>query len=166
MSSARISRPGCGERRARHRAFELADVAGPGVRHEPIDGVAGERLGVERQAARGAVARKEALREHRNVHRPLAQRGQANRERVDAVEQVFAEASVAHEEIERAVRRRDQPEVDGNRSVAAESLESPFLEHAQQLRLRDDREVADLVEEEGALVGHLEASGLAIVGAR
>ena len=105
------------------------------------------------------------MRKHRNVDRPLAQRGQPNREGVDAVEQVLAEASVADEQIERPVGRRDQPEVDGDRSVAAEPLESALLEHAQQLGLRDDRQVADLVEEQRAVVGQFEAAGLAVVRA-
>ena len=52
-----------------------------------------------------------------------------------------------------------------NRLVAAEALEAPLFEHAQQLGLRDDREVADFVEEQRAFVGQLEAAGLAVVRA-
>ena len=97
--------------------------------------------------------------------RPLAQRRQPDRERVDAVVEVLAEARVADELLERPVGRRDQPEVDFDRRVAAEALEAPLLEHAQQLRLRDDRQVADFVEEQRAVVGELEAARLAVVGA-
>ena len=95
----------------------------------------------------------------------LAQRRQPDRERVDAVVEVFAEAAVAHELLERPVGRRDQPEVDRDRLVAAEPLEAALLEHAQQLGLRDQRHVADLVEEQRAVVGELEAARLAIVRA-
>ena len=49
--------------------------------------------------------------------------------------------------------------------VAAEPLEAALLEHAQQLGLRDQRHVADLVEKQRAVVGQLEAAGLAIVRA-
>ena len=49
--------------------------------------------------------------------------------------------------------------------MAAEPLEAALLEHAQQLGLRDQRHVADLVEEQRAVVGQLEASRLAIVRA-
>ena len=49
--------------------------------------------------------------------------------------------------------------------VAAEPLEAALLEHAQQLGLRDERQVADLVEEQRAVVGELEAARLAIVRA-
>ena len=132
---------------------------------QQVDRFARERLAVERQSLRRAVARQEALREHRDVHLPLAQRGQPDRERVDAVVKVLAEPSVAHELLERPVGRRNQPEVDRDRLVAAEPLEAALLEHAQQLGLRDERHVADFVEEQRALVGQLEASGLAIVRA-
>ena len=67
--------------------------------------LARKRLAVERQPLRGAVAREEPLREHRDVHLPLAERRQANRERVDPVVQVFAEAAVADELLERPVGR-------------------------------------------------------------
>ena len=52
-----------------------------------------------------------------------------------------------------------------NRLVAAEPLEAPFLEHAQQLGLRDDRKVANLVQEQRAFIGQFEPAGLAIVRA-
>ena len=95
-----------------------------------------KRLAVERQAVGGAVAREEALREDRDVGRALAQRRQADRERVDAVVEILAEPRVADELIERPVGRRDQAEVDLDRLVAAEPLEPPLLERAQQLGLR------------------------------
>ena len=47
----------------------------------------------------------EPLREHGDVHLPLAQRGQADGECVDAVVEVFAEAAVADELLERPVGR-------------------------------------------------------------
>ena len=93
------------------------------------------------------------------------QRRQADRERVDAVVEVLAEPALADEHVERPVGRRDQAEVDVDGSVAAEALEAALLEHAQQLGLRDQRQVADLVEEQRAAVGQLEAPGLAVVRA-
>ena len=43
---------------------------------------------------------------------------------------------------------------------AAEPLDLPFLEHPQQLGLQLQRQLADLVEEDGPAVGQLEAAGL------
>ena len=55
------------------------------------------------------------------------------------------------------MRRRDDAHVDGHAAVGAERLDHAFLEDAQELRLEPDVHVADLVEEERALVGGLEA---------
>ena len=97
MSSPRIDRPGRRQRRPRHRALELADVARPVVAAAAVRRLGRQLLGVERQAVGGAVAAEEARRQHRDVHGALLERRQPDREGVDAVEQVFAEAALAHE---------------------------------------------------------------------
>ena len=48
------------------------------------------------------------------------------------------------------------------RLLAADALELALLQHAQQLRLQARRHVANLVEEQRALVGQLEAAELAL----
>ena len=58
------------------------------------------------------------------------------------------------------MRRCHDPHVDTLRPRAAEPLELLLLQHAQQLRLELERNVADLVEEERAAVGELEAADL------
>lgn len=50
--------------------------------------------------------------------------------------------------------------------MTAEPLEAMLLEHAQQFCLRNERQIPDLVEEQRAVVGELEAPGFAIVGSR
>jgi hypothetical protein len=75
------------------------------VAAQQLDGLPRERLAVQRQPLRGAVARQEPLREHRDVHLPLAKRRQADRERVDPVVQVFAEAADSDELLERSIGR-------------------------------------------------------------
>ena len=59
-----------------------------------------------------------------------------------------------------AIGRGDEPDVDADRLVAAEALEFLFLQHAQEFRLQLERNVADLVEEQRAAVGQLEAADL------
>jgi len=49
--------------------------------------------------------------------------------------------------------------------VAAEALEFPVLEHAQQLGLEPQRQLTDLVQKDGALAGLFETAGLGLVGA-
>ena len=56
--------------------------------------------------------------------------------------------------------RGDDPRVDADRPRAAEALDLALLEHAQQLDLDLDRQVADLVEEQRRVIGELEAPDL------
>jgi hypothetical protein len=51
------------------------------------------------------------------------------------------------------VGRRDDPDIDLERLVAADALELAGLEHPQQLGLQIRVQVADLIEEEGAALG-------------
>ena len=53
---------------------------------------------------------------------------------------------------------RDDAHVDLDRLVAAHALELALLQHAQELDLHLQRQVADLVEEQRAAVGELEAA--------
>ncbi len=59
----------------------------------------------------------------------------------------------------------DQAEVGAHEARAAEAAELALLQDAQQLGLRVERQVADLVEEERAAVGQLEHAGALRVGA-
>ena len=84
-----------------------------------------------------------------------------DREHVQPVVEVAAELLVGDHRDEVAVRRRHQPDVDANRPGAAEALELLLLQHAQQLGLQLQRNVADLVEEQRAAVRQLEAADAA-----
>src|SRR5262249_61392787 len=64
-----------------------------------------------------------------------------------------------------AVGRTDDPHVDRDVVAAAHARELAVLEHVQQLGLERRVELADLVEEDRAAVGRLEASRLALVRA-
>ena len=56
--------------------------------------------------------------------------------------------------------RRDHPHVDAHRVGAADALERLVDQHAQDLRLRAERHVGDLVEEQDPGVRPLEQAGL------
>src|SRR4029434_2574832 len=74
-------------------------------------------------------------------------------------------AAQAHCGREVAIGGCDDAHVDLARLHRTEPLELAVLQHAQKLRLDLARELADLVEEERALVRQLEAPGLAGRGA-
>src|SRR5205809_2315644 len=63
------------------------------------------------------------------------------------------------------MRRSDDAGVDLDGSRTAYALDFSLLQHPQQLDLQVHRQVADLVEEDGAAVGELKSSDLALYGA-
>src|SRR5262245_11990869 len=154
--------------RQAHRAMEdvlqLADVPGPRVAHQRLDHVRGNRVDAPADVA--GVMRDEVPDEQRNVLGPFPKRGQVDREYVQTVVEVGAEFPCFHELVEQTVRRRDDPDVGPDRLRAAETLERPLLEHAQELRLEVGRQVADLVQQQRAVVGELEASDASRDGTR
>ena len=90
--------------------------------------------------------------------RRCAQRRHFDANDVQAVQQVFAEQVFLDARLEILVRRGDDAHVDLDRQLAADAIELAFRQHAQQARLQLRRHVADLVEEQRAAVGLLEAS--------
>src|SRR5205814_488235 len=82
------------------------------------------------------------------------------RDAVHAEVQVLAERAARDLVAERAVRRRDEADVEVDGLDAADAVHGPGLEHAQELGLERGRQLADLVEEDGAAGGDLEQAGL------
>ena len=107
----------------------------------------------------------EVADQRRDVVAPLAQRRHVDRDDVEAVEQVLAERALVDLLFEVLVGRGDHAHVHLDDAVAAEPLELLLLQHAQHLGLRLQAHVADLVEEDRALVGLLELADLPIGGA-
>ncbi len=58
------------------------------------------------------------------------------------------------------MRRRDDPDVDAHGPRASEPLNLAFLEHAQQLDLHVEGQVADLVEKDRRVIRQFEAADL------
>ena len=85
------------------------------------------------------------------------------REDVETVEQIAAEAAALHLLLEIAVRRRKDSRVHRDRLGAADGNHLALLEHAQELHLRGRRRLADLVEEERALGRGLEQPRLSFI---
>ena len=91
--------------------------------------------------------------------------GMLDREDVEAVEQVFAEPAGGDGLGEIEVGGGDDAAVGQDRVGAADPLEAPVLEHAQQLGLHAERHLADLIEEQRTPLGQLEPPFLLAVGA-
>ena len=84
---------------------------------------------------------------------------------VEAVEEVLAEAAGADGVFEVGVGGGDDADVDGQRAGLAERRDFARLEEAEQLRLEVEAELADFVEEEGAVAGGADQAELVAVGA-
>ncbi len=98
------------------------------------------------------------LGEQGNVVAPFAQGQRLDRKHVEAEVEVLAKASALHLLLQVAVGGRDHAHVDGAGALLADALEMALLQHAQQLALQLERDFADLVEEQRAAVGELEAA--------
>src|SRR5574342_967235 len=138
--------------------LQLAYVPGPAVGGQPVQDV-------RTQGAHGLphlrrVEHGEMPGETRDILPPLSQGREIDREDVEAVVKVRAEAPLAHGPLESAIRGRDQPHVHRQRLRPADALELALLQNAQELRLQLQRQVADLVEEERPPVGELEPAHL------
>ena len=102
------------------------------------------------------VLRQEVLGEQRDVLAALAERRQRDRDDVDAVEQILAEPPFGDRFRQILVGRGDHADVGLQLLEPADAAEPPLLQHAQQLHLHDGAHLADLVEEDRALLGDLE----------
>src|SRR5437764_5177126 len=140
--------------------LELADVARPRVSGEGGQRVVLDPLDVLLQAS--VVLLPEMLHQQRNVVPPLAQRRQVDGDDVQPIVEVLAEPS--RRDLPSQVPRGgcDQAHHDARRLHSSHPLELALLDGAEQLDLHLDGDLADLIEEEGAAVGELEAAGFAL----
>ena len=138
------------------RVLELAHVARPVIAHQHVDGGRRDPLDVLAVGARGLLEK--MIGEQQQIGLPLAQRRNEDREHVEPVVQILAERAVGDRLLEVLVGRGDQPHVRLECVFgAAQPLELALLQHAQQLHLRRQVQLADFVEEQRAAFGELEA---------
>src|SRR5262249_59230111 len=95
----------------------------------------------------------------------LAQRRQVDGEDAEAVIQVRPELALRRPGLQVAVRGGDESDVRPDGLAAADALEGLVLQQAQHLRLKRQRHVADLVEEQRAARDLLELADAPAVGA-
>src|SRR5690606_28619499 len=146
------------EEHALEGVAELADVAGPGVGGDEVEGGGREAGGPASDLAVEVGEQGEGEVDDA-VAVALAQRRQAEREDGETIVEVLAEGAGADGGVEVAVGGGDQADVDLDLASAAEAAEAAALEGLEQLGLERGGEVADLVEQQGACVGDLEEAG-------
>jgi hypothetical protein len=94
--------------------------------------------------------------ERGDVLAPRPERRDPHRDDGESEVEVFAELACAHLALEVAARRGDDADIGLQRLVAADATELARLEDPQEHRLDVQRQLADLVEEDGPPVGALE----------
>lgn len=90
-----------------------------------------------------------------------AQRRQLQVDDVDAVIEVAAEPALVYHLGKITVGRGDDADIEVDLLARADALKLIFLQNAQQLRLGEERHLADLVEKERAALRHFELTDLA-----
>src|SRR5271165_1185696 len=143
--------------------FELANVAHPGLLLQLIHGRG-------RDAGDGLVhgQRKfahEVLDQRRNVFAALAQGRKLDVKDIQPVEEVGSERAVFDHSFEIFVGGGDAAEVYFDNLIAADASDLALLQYAQQVSLRLQADIANLVEEYRAPFGDFEFSFLAILRA-
>src|SRR5882724_8290975 len=95
----------------------------------------------------------EPVREQRNVFAALLERRHRQRHDFQPVVQIATESTGGDRLFEVAIGRGDQPD-------AADAFELMIVEHAQQLGLQFERELADFLEKDGSTLCGFELSSL------
>src|SRR5215467_9851962 len=138
--------------------LQFPNVPWPGVSHQRIDRLGRDivdslvhPLSVERGKVPGQLG---------NVLGALAQGGNVDRKHVQAVEEILAKCSLLDHGAQITMRGGDHADIDLVRVVAAKPLEFLLLQDPKQFCLELERNVADLVEKQRALVRQFEAPRL------
>ena len=157
-------RVGLGERdHPAHFVLQLADVAGPAIQQQPLHRLVGDAELAFLEFLGGAGD--EVVDEAGDFVAAFAQRRDREADDVEAVEEVFAEAAGADGVFEVGVGGGDDADVDGQRAGFTERGDLAGFEEAEQLGLEVEAELADFVEEQGAVAGGADQAELIAVGA-
>ena len=97
-------------------------------------------------------------RQHSDVLAPLTQGRQAQPNHIEPVKQVLAEGAVFHPLLQVLVGGSNHTHIGFHRAMTAHPVEMAVAEDPQQPGLQVKRHVADLIEEQGAAIGLLEAA--------
>ena len=99
--------PGRVQHRLADRPLQLPHVARPGIAAEDLQGFRRQRTEIGAQLA--VEAEQEVVRQFRDVLAPLPQRRHPQRQALQPVIQVGAEAALGHQPLQVLVRRRQDP---------------------------------------------------------
>ncbi len=138
--------------------LQFPDVSGPGVLEQAVRGARAQADAVPPELLRVPI--QEVLGERRDVTRALTKRRHHERADLQSIVEVFAKPPGADRGAQIHVGGSDQANVDRDRGARADARDFAFLKHTQQLDLRGEREVPNLIQEQRAAVGCFEPAAL------
>jgi len=118
----------------------------------------GAGTGRERRA--GVVAAQKLGGQCQDVLLPLAQRRHREREHIEPIEQVLAKIAGGNLRRHVAVAGGDHADIDRDRPAAADALHLTLLQRTQQLGLQHQRQLRNLVQQQGPTVRLFELAGV------
>ena len=121
--------------------------------------------GCRRQALAGA-APQEMLSDLDHVAGALAERRQSNRARPEPKEEILSELARRGHVLQISMRRCNHAHVDLPNSAFSNPANLALLENTQQCTLSSQRQIADLVEQQGAARRRLEETNSIPIGTR
>ncbi len=135
-------------------AFQLSDIAGPGVDHEQVETV---RVQVSDGFAGGRTDLAEhGLYEQWNVISSISQRRQVDARHADAIEQISAKGAANDVFIEIVMRGGKDAYIHLPWTGLSQTRDFFFLKHPKQTGLDGGRDVSDFIQEQGAAVSRFE----------
>src|SRR4051812_30700005 len=102
------------------------------------------------------------VREQRNVFRSITQRRNVDRHYAEAIEKVTTEFPAFTRLFDVAVRSSNDADVHLDGGGPADALELLFLNHAQNLCLKIQAHLRDLVEQQCSAIGALERAFMSL----
>src|SRR5262249_23166392 len=150
------------DQRALDGVLQFTDVAGPAVHQQELASLFGQPCLTASHPF--SELAEEVVGQYEHVTVPLSQGGQMNAKYRESIVEIRAKTAIPDDALHVSVGGRDQADIglEGRRS--ADALVLTLLQDPQELRLRRGRQLADLVEEQRAARGELEAAALQLVG--
>ena len=142
--------------------FQLPDIARPGIGEQLLAG--GRRKVLELFIETFAEDAEKIVRQDQGILTPLAQWGGFNTQHIQAVIEIFPELLLLNRQLQILVGGGDDSQIDGDITGAAQPAERLMLQHPQQLGLQRRAHLADLIQEERALVGFFQQAFLGGLG--
>src|SRR6266436_2042923 len=142
--------------------LQFTDVSRPAVLQEEIASLRTEACLTPSHPARELA--QEVVGQHEDIVRPLPQGWEMDAEDGEPVVEIIAETAIHDGLLQIVVGRCDETDVGAERRRATDTFVLALLDDAQELGLDRGRQLADLVEEQRAARGQLEAAALELVG--